>query len=436
MPVLSEDPKRPDMVPVFKTARAGGLTIHAMTHDAATEIPTILFGAFDRHNFGDLLFPHICAALLQGKELLFAGLAECDLRAYGGHRVRALAQLAARWDGRPANIIHVGGELLTCDAWQAAVMLLSPREAQHIIASLDAQPQQKAEWARNKLGIPALAPYVLPRELFPSAAGIIHNAVGGVDLDSCGPAMRVEVLTKLQAADGVGVRDGQTKAQLEAAGIAPRLMPDPAVMTAELFGATIRERSKEREVAQILGMFPQGYIAVQFSADFGDDETLAEIAVQLDHIAISSGYGVVFFRAGAAPWHDDLRCYQRVAARMRTAPARIFLSLDLRDICALIACSRGYAGSSLHGRIVAMAFALPRINLRHPAQPMELTKQAAFAATWEEAGMPATAGVQEIAQVIRDALATDPEQLRRTAKELVGRYRQGFNAICAGHDRL
>lgn len=50
--------------------------------------PAILFGAFDRHNLGDLLFPHVAAALLPGRELLFAGLADRDLRALGGHRVR------------------------------------------------------------------------------------------------------------------------------------------------------------------------------------------------------------------------------------------------------------------------------------------------------------------------------------------------------------
>ena len=38
-------------------------------------IPTILFGAFDRHNFGDLLFPHVTARLLGRSVLLFAGLA-------------------------------------------------------------------------------------------------------------------------------------------------------------------------------------------------------------------------------------------------------------------------------------------------------------------------------------------------------------------------
>jgi hypothetical protein len=404
----------------------------AMTQDAAPAIPTVLFGAFDRHNFGDLLFPHIVAALLNDKNLLFAGLAERDLRRHGGHRVRALAQFAAHWGDRPANIIHVGGELLTCDAWEAAVMLLPPRQAREIIARLNAQESERLEWARSQLGISALAPYTLRRELFPRAARVIYNAVGGVDLGERDPVLRAEVLANLKAADDVGVRDQRTQALLHAAGITARLMPDPAVMVAELFGATIRRRAKEGEIAQILRAFPQGYIAAQFSADFGDDETLAEIAAQLDRTAISSGHGVAFFRAGAAPWHDDLLCYRRVAARMRTPSATIFTSLDLWDICALIARSRGYAGSSLHGRIVAMAFALPRVNLLHPAQAERPTKQAAFAATWEEPGMPGAVGVRQIARGMSDALATDPEQRRRTAAELAAHYHRGFDAIRAG----
>ena len=60
-----------------------------------TSIPTILFGAFDRHNFGDLLFPHIAAALLPDTPVLFAGLAAVDLRQYGGHQVQSLPRLAA-----------------------------------------------------------------------------------------------------------------------------------------------------------------------------------------------------------------------------------------------------------------------------------------------------------------------------------------------------
>jgi len=56
---------------------------------------TVIFGAFDRHNLGDLLFAHVVAALLPGQDLVFAGIADRDLTAWGGHRVEALARLAA-----------------------------------------------------------------------------------------------------------------------------------------------------------------------------------------------------------------------------------------------------------------------------------------------------------------------------------------------------
>jgi hypothetical protein len=101
--------------------------------DTKSHTETILFGAFDRHNFGDLLFPHILAAMLPGRRLRFAGLAESDMREYGGHEVEAIATLIDLCGENPVDIVHVGGELLTCDAWQAAVMLSSTRRAKSVI---------------------------------------------------------------------------------------------------------------------------------------------------------------------------------------------------------------------------------------------------------------------------------------------------------------
>lgn len=397
----------------------------------ATAAPTILFGAFDRHNFGDLLFAHVAAALLPGRELVFTGLAERDLRSHGGHRVSALAQVAADYGRAPVDILHVGGELLTCDAWQAAVMLLPPEEAPKTIACLDSRLQERAEWARGVLGVSALAPYTLSRALFPCAHRVIYCAVGGVDLDTSDAALRAEVLAKLRTANAVSVRDRYTLAHLAAAGIAARLLPDPAVLVAELFGASIRRHAQDGEVAQILAAFPQGYLAVQFSADFGDDATLAGIAAQLDALANESDCGVALFRAGAAPWHDDLVCYRRLAERLRAAPVRLFTSLNLWDICALIANSRAYLGSSLHGRIVAAAFARPCVNLRHPPDAGHLTKQAAWAATWEDPAWPGTIDPDGIARGVNEALLSDPRQRRRSAAALAVRYREGFSALSA-----
>ena len=74
----------------------------------------------------------------------------------------------------------------------------------------------------------------------------------------------------------------------------------------------------------------------------------------------------MLFRAGSAPWHDDPDCLQRLARRLPGARVQVFQSLQLWDICALIAGSRGFCGSSLHGRIVATAFARPRLNVLAP----------------------------------------------------------------------
>ena len=59
---------------------------------ATPESRTVVFGVFDRHNLGDLPFADIVAALLPGRDLVFAGITDRDLTAWGGHRVQALAR--------------------------------------------------------------------------------------------------------------------------------------------------------------------------------------------------------------------------------------------------------------------------------------------------------------------------------------------------------
>ena len=397
---------------------------------AEADAPTILFGAFDRHNFGDLLFPHIAAALLPDANPIYAGLAERDLRPFGGHRVQAITKLVREMGDSPVRLVHAGGELLTCDAWQAAVMLTPAEEVQHIICSHDDKPMERLEWAQARLGMPDLAPYVHTRRLFPHAASIVFNAVGGVDLDEREPALRAEVLSKLKAADAVSVRDSRTLSQLENAGVGARLTPDPAVMVAELFGEKILQHGEGGEPAATREAFPQGYLAVQFSADFGDDATLAQLASQLDQAAVESGLGIVLFRAGAAPWHDDLSVHERLASRMHAA-VRVFRSLHLWDICALIAASRGFCGSSLHGRIVAAAFALPQLSLLPPDHSGKLTKQAAYAETWNGPCHPAMTSAGMMAEDIRSMLAADSAGMAAWAREMAARYRQAFDELLA-----
>ncbi|MHB0973255.1 MAG: polysaccharide pyruvyl transferase family protein [Thiobacillus sp.] len=391
------------------------------TPKPAVSPPLVLFGAFDRHNFGDLLFPHLMTALLPGRAFEFAGLAERDLRAFGGYRVSALA---ARQGPRPAHLIHVGGELLTCNAWQAAVMLLEPAVAAAAVARYDDDPVAAADWAARQLGTARSLPYVAGRDAAALSGRLIFNAVGGVEWTLLSGAQRAEARAALRQADWLSVRDHVTRDALRREGIEAALCPDPAVMVADCFGEVIRRRQRQGAVKALLEACPQGYLACQFSADFGDDATLDVLAQGLFRASAEAGLGLVLFRAGSAPWHDDPELYGKVQRRLPPGTVRVFPSLHLWDICALIAASRGAVGSSLHGRIVALAHGLPRVSLIPPQQGARPLKTAAFAETWEPDTLPRSVTVDGVEQAVMRALAVPAEGLRENAASLRERYLQ------------
>lgn len=385
---------------------------------------TIVFGAFDRHNLGDLLFADVVAALLPGRDLFFAGIADRDLTAWGGHRVQALARFAD--DPRPTNIIVAGGEVLTCEAWEAAVMVLPDDEANAAAVLFGREAQQRAQWAQRILRTARRAAYAPARSMFACPGRLIYNAVGGVALATSGAGLRNEVVAALRSADFISVRDCVTQAALAEQGVAAVRVPDCGALVAELFGDRIRERGLQGEPAAVRTAFPQGYLAVQFSADCGDDATLATLARELDAAARATGCGIVFFRAGTAPWHDALEPYRRAAQRMQSR-VHLFQSAHVLDICALIAGSRGFAGTSLHGRIVAAAFALPRVSFVPPDVAIggKPCKQDAYVAAWEMVEQPGVVPIDHLAAGLAQALRTDPLQLAAHSARLARLCREG-----------
>jgi len=381
--------------------------------------PLVLFGAFDRHNFGDLLFPHLMTALLPGQAFEFSGLAARDLRAFGGHRVSALG-------ARPtaACLVHVGGEVLTCSAWQAAVMLLDPAAAAAAIARYDADPAASAAWAAAQLGTVRTMPYVVGRDVLASPGRLIFNAVGGVEWTFLAAAQREEVKAALAQADWVSVRDHVTQDALRTEGIDVPLSPDPAVMVEQCFGEVILQHQLQDPVMAVRNAFPQGYLACQFSGDFADDASLDALALGLSRVLAGTGLGLALFRAGAAPWHDDPRLHERLQRRFLPGTARLFPSLHLWDICALIAASRGVVGSSLHARIVALAYGLPRVSLIPPQQGGRPDKRAAFAETWEPDAVPRSVAARQVEAAVMQALAVPAGVLRENASCLRECYLQ------------
>ncbi|TCJ17099.1 polysaccharide pyruvyl transferase family protein [Parasulfuritortus cantonensis] len=338
--------------------------------------PLILFGAFDRHNLGDILLGHIAAAEAAPRPAIHAGLAGRDLTVWGGHRVRPLPALAQDWGERPADLLHVGGELLTCSAYEAAVMLQTDADARAAIARYDADPAARSNWAARELGLAARLPYLAEKSLFRRPRRFEYRAVGGVAFDRLPPPARAEAGRRLAEADRVSVRERTSLGHVAGLGIAAELEADPVGRVAALFGTDIRRHAGQGAPAAVRAAFPAGYLAVQCAAECGDDAGLDRLAAHLDGLAPA---GIVLFRAGAAPWHDDLDVYRRLAGKLPERPLRLFESLNVWDVCALLAGAEAYCGSSLHGGIVARAFGVTVLPFPL-AERAE--KQAAYWRTW------------------------------------------------------
>jgi hypothetical protein len=326
----------------------------------------ILFGAFDRHNFGDLLLAHCEAADHAGRRPVFAGVAARDLRAFGGQEVSAVDEVIARLAGEAADFIHVGGELLTTTAWEAAVMLQSRDEARAVVAALDRDPAARDAWAVGVLGHRRLLPYLMPAAALPAGWRVGFHGVGGVGFAALAPAARAEALAALREAAFVSVRDPATCAALRNAGLTAALVPDAASRTPALFGERIARRAEHGELAVLARRMPR-WIALQLAAAWGDDACLTRIAAAVARCAVELDAGVVLFRAGLAPWHDDTEVVDRlaawIAAESPALPLERFASADVFDICALLARAQAYVGTSLHGWIVAESFGVPGVCL-------------------------------------------------------------------------
>jgi hypothetical protein len=341
----------------------------------------ILFGAFDRHNFGDLLLAHCALAAHPARPAVLAGLLARDLRRFGGHRVHALQEVIAACGDEPAEFVHVGGEILTTTAWEAAVMLQTPDDAARAIAAHDRDEASRRAWAEQVLGRRCTLPYVIAAADLPPRWSVHFNAVGGVALAGLPPALRREAFAALRGAASVSVRDRITQATLARAGIAAALVHDPAASAATTFAAAIARHAAGAALAPVVGALPRR-LTLQVAAEWGDDATLDAIAGAAVATATRLAAGIVLFRAGLAPWHDDAAVLERLAARLRTRAPQIgvahFDSAHVFDICALLAGACGHLGTSLHAWIVADSARVPACCLVASAG----AKAAAYLDTW------------------------------------------------------
>ena len=322
--------------------------------DAPVRAPSrkvVLLGAFDRYNFGDLLFDKVVTTLLvhnagyAPEDIVYGGIVSVDMSGFGGNPNildMKKVQEMSHTDGRgPFDIVMVGGEVAGCDHSRGVGMLPTI-------------PQRESA-EENKI---AACAYAIDKQLLvpPNCSSptniAILNSVGG----SAGPRGRHfdgTCRSAFDAADYKSYRDG--------ADDDPLVFPDSAVMVKRLFGAYVSNVTNFPRVADILQEHGD-YVAIQHRALDGLSlDSQQDIARTLDAVAELMESVIVFFCAGTAPHHDSFAFYREIAMHM-AKPSVVFTEENVWYVAALIAHSRATLGTSLHVRIMSFIFQRPRIT--------------------------------------------------------------------------
>lgn len=344
-------------------------------------ISGVLVGAYERDNFGDILFLHATRYALGTRTALATSPFEADTRALGGDIVSDYTDVFLKQPDI-SFLWTVGGEIGGTTSIDAASM-----------SSIAARASRRS--------LPPYASPYLPRPSRHSSlrrAPSVVNSVGVSALAFAEHERRVEAIGALREATFLSVRDSESSRFLKRMGISHSVAPDIVHTIQDWLGAPPRDG---RDVA-----------LVQLSA-----EVLGRVGSHAVAKALAGSVPARFtlrvFFAGEAPGHDSREGMEIVASEYRkltSRPVEVSEALTAHDKAAEIARASLWIGTSLHGFIVATAYGVPRVGL-------EIQKVAQYARTWDIQA-PVAVKMTDLQRAVEAALERNSISSMREARRL------------------
>ena len=367
--------------------------------------------------------PHVIQRQLKNSESTSCvGLVDADLRDAGGHRVMS-AETAFKTLKSAPTILHSGGETLACDLAYGFSMTLQGQAHAEFTDLMRIDPEGATEIARDQSGFKGQTAYVIDANSRWDSAKSAFHAVGLAEPENLDAEAQKRLFETLSGADFVGIRDSNGAEFLEKNGIEITRMPCGVSVLPTVCKPEWALHSAGPAMAEIRDRFPNGYFAVQVSGY--RRRILKPLTQTLSKICARTGLGVVFFAAGTASGHDDIIALAKQARSFPRRNALFFPSRNVWDIAALIGNASMYVGTSLHGRIVAMAAGIPRINL-----DAGFSKIARYCELWEHMSMPYELPIDRLEEEIERLIVFDRGLLEKHTHWLQKVYFDAFAKLC------
>tara|TARA_Y100000780_G_scaffold217521_1_gene221699 strand:- start:134 stop:1345 length:1212 start_codon:yes stop_codon:yes gene_type:complete len=325
----------------------------------------ILYGAFDRYNYGDNLMPVIFEQyivkyrpeILADYQLVYASISRADLSEYKCPSTVSIEQaLAAAPEG--SALIVIGGEVL-CASNLTLLLHMQKSDFTHqlMVFLKKALGKYLAKLASPFYGTPWEFPYIPPVARLPKGLSLLFNTVGG-EISIGNQAKQQEVVNSLNGSIHLSVRDQRTVKELNGFCENVLLSPDSVFLIADLIDDTFLESYLSEK---IVTTGKRKYISFQASPHKIKYDA-QETARYLDIIAEKLGAEVVLLPIGYASGHDDRAFLRKVKPLLKTKNT-LFDALNVWEIMFVIKHSQCFLGTSLHGIISAMAFNVPHFGI-------------------------------------------------------------------------
>lgn len=386
----------------------------------------ILYGAFDRHNYGDLLFPLIMTRVIQqelpNKHIVVAGLVKSNLAEFGAHQTVSIKKILKVTD-RNTTIMLAGGDVIACD-WQSAYGYLLPKILTPLYQRLSYYFPKTTDCLVSRLiGLTSDFPFNLNRDDVGISRKIIYNSVGATEVSKV--TKDDEILSLLEVmtdTNYVSVRDTFSQTQLKKIGYQnAKLAPDSATVMSSFISLAELEQKSSHITKKLIENFINGYIVFQISQAHvrGEEEAFAKA---LSEVSQTFKLPIVFIAIGNAAGHNDSVGINKIISQLTDGVIYdTYLDGNIFDLMNIIRNSSCFCGTSLHGLITSMSFAVPRVALLP-----KLRKQINYMDTWDLPHMPRGIVPEDLKISIQIAMDTPNKDLKDLESKLTNTYMKSF----------
>lgn len=384
-----------------------------------------IVGAFDRLNYGDLLFPVLLMRAFESFGVRDFGwvcysLREGDYLRIGSVETRSLKTLFSERSFQAGSVVIVaGGEVLGA-TWHKLHSYLLPIKLGALLRCIAGvlSPRLADQVSKWFFSVDSVAPFIFSPKDFNSQVKVAYHAVGGTNLERLNAGIRSEIIAQVQQAHYVSVREGLSKQILEKGTPSWQVpvVPDIAILASEYFPLSFLKQNVSRETHSLIDSHHRGYICFQTGKNQAQGFHRV-IATELDRVQSTLGLGVVLLPIGRASGHEDQVALYNIQ-RMMTTPATMPSVYGIWDVMFLIARARIFAGTSLHGAITALSFSVPYLGLTNKVPKLE-----AFLACWSIQELARSTPfeqlldrTQKVLQVPRHRLVTCSQEMMRLSR--------------------